>query len=473
MSDLTTLNRIADIATSYFMPMLLKSEDFDSFESNVVEESRELGAICLKSCLEAFDKALRAHLPKDWSLHDVCQRTIITLLGAVSYRRSVYTDEFGNRRIWLDEILGIPKRARLSAGAFLWVVRQASEKSYRKTALAFNQLTGEKISHVCVMDCVHTEGELLKNAPIESFDTKISQDEIFTEVDGLWIHLQSPKHRKHALPRFFYEQVRKTTSFELKMACIYAGKRKIAPARYERGNLKIVVGDDKPDVFWQRIAKQIEADYEVCDLEHIWVGHDGAEWCSAERLAQAFANTNVIGSLDPFHVMKYIVKAFPEGKKRDWAIYLACKGKGNQLAKMSKRIADKMKSGSAKDKVEQLAKYVKNNATDIHFPTSSMGTMEATNYHIGAARCKNNATSWSRRGAEAMCLIRAAIQTGHSLIVPDKGVLLTTKEKKKKQEILSAFTSSAIPAVVGSGYEMPFSHVVTPKKATISVARRS
>ena len=66
-----------------------------------------------------------------------------------------------------------------------------------------------------------------------------------------------------------------------------------------------------------------------------------------------------------------------------------------------------------------------------------------------------------------------AIQTGRPLIVPDKGALLTTKEKKKKQEVLSTFTSSAIPAVVGSGYEMLFSHATIPKKATISVARRS
>lgn len=327
------------------------------------------------------------------------------------------------------------------------------------------------------MDCVHTEGELLKNAPIEFFDTKISQDEIFTEVDGLWIHLQSPKHRKHALPRFLYEQVRETTSFELKMACIYAGKRKVAPGRYERGNLKIVVGDDKPDVFWQRIAKQIEADYEVCDLEHIWVGHDGAEWCSANRLAQFFDNaessTKVIGSLDPFHVMKYIVKAFPEGQKRDWAIYLACRGKGIKLARMTKRIASKMKAGPAKDKVETLAKYSKNNVSDIRFPSSSMGTIEATNYHIGASRCKNNATSWSRRGAEAMCLIRAAIKTGRDLIAPEKGVLFTTKEKEKKEKLLSLFTSKSIPITVGEGYEMPYSHVTLSKNANISLARRS
>ena len=37
MSDLTTLNRIADIATSYFMLMLLKSEDFDSLRAMLLK----------------------------------------------------------------------------------------------------------------------------------------------------------------------------------------------------------------------------------------------------------------------------------------------------------------------------------------------------------------------------------------------------------------------------------------------------
>ena len=102
-----------------------------------------------------------------------------------------------------------------------------------------------------------------------------------------------------------------------------------------------------------------------------------------------------------------------------------------------------------------------------------MGTMEATNYHVGAARCKNNATSWSRRGAEAICLIRAALQTGRPLVGPDKGALFGEKEKERKQAMLSRFTPSSIPAVVGSGYEMPFSHASIPKSASISVARRA
>lgn len=473
MTNLTTLDCLANAVSKFFMPKLLASEDFDSFESNISEQIRKIGAQCLKSCLESFDKILREHLPRGWTLHDMRKRTLITLLGAVTYKRSVYIDTFGNQRIWLDEILGIPKRTRLSTGAFLWVVRNAAQFSYRKTASEFGKLTGEAISHVCVMNCVHAEGRLLKNEQATSSGPKISQETIFTEVDGLWIHLQNERHRKHALPRFCYEQARKTLSFELKMACIYAGKNRVGPGRYERGNLKVIVGDDSPEEFWDSVVSQIKADYDIDDLKHIWLGHDGAQWCGTEKLAQSFGDNKVIGSLDPFHVMKYITKAFPEGATRENAVHLAYSARGEQLAEMSNRIAEEMEDGSAKQKVKDLAQYVKNHVADVRFPVTSMGTMEATNYHVGAARCKNNATSWSRRGAEAMCLIRAALQTGRSLISPDKGIFFSEKEKERKQTMLSRVASGSIPVVVGSGYEMPFSHVAIPKNVAISVARRT
>ena len=63
MPNLTTLGRIADTASRFFMPELLATEDFDSFEASASERSRQIDALCLESCLESFDKMLREHLP--------------------------------------------------------------------------------------------------------------------------------------------------------------------------------------------------------------------------------------------------------------------------------------------------------------------------------------------------------------------------------------------------------------------------
>ncbi len=469
LTNATMRGALEGAAVDYFLPELLATEDFDSFEEAVAGGARSLAAACVRRSIEAFDAMLRTQLPRGWSLHEVAGRTIVTLVGAVTYRRSVYLDRFGRRRAWADELLGIPKRSRLSAGAFLWVVRRAAEVSYRKTAAAFEEATGERISHVTVMNCVREEGRLLKSAPPAG--GRISADTAFLEVDGLWVHLQSESHREEALPRFLYEQARKTASFELKMACSYCGKREVSPGRFERGNLSVVVADEDPDAFWERVSSQLAADYELSDVSGLQVGHDGAKWCGADRIAAAMpANVAVEGSLDPFHVVKYVRRAYPEGPLRDWAVRLACRGKGKRLAEMAQRVSSAMAPGKRRDRVLELASYASANAADIRFPKASMGTMEGTNFHVGARRCKNNATSWSRAGAEAMCLVRAAILTGRDLIKPDKGQLFTAREAEAERGFLSKVGASKVPLTCGRGREVR-SHSI-PKSASISLARR-
>ena len=66
---------------------------------------------------------------------------------------------------------------------------------------------------------------------------RISQPTLFLEVDGLWVHLQSPEHRDEALPRFLYEQARKAASFELKLTALYAGKKEVVRPRVVRVGL--------------------------------------------------------------------------------------------------------------------------------------------------------------------------------------------------------------------------------------------
>lgn len=142
----------------------------------------------------------------------------------------------------------MPKRTRPSSGAFLWIVRRASEESYRKTAAAFFEMTGCAISHVTVMNCIHAERALIEAAPGASA-LKISQEEIFLEVDRLWVHLQEHTHRKKALARFPYEQARSTKSFELKIAAAYVGKRRVAPGRFARDGLALACSAGDADAF--------------------------------------------------------------------------------------------------------------------------------------------------------------------------------------------------------------------------------
>jgi len=354
MTDSIILERVADVAADCFYGELLKTEDFEAFELVVATDTRLLAAMVLRKCIERFDAEPRANMPRGWSVHERAERTLV---GAVTFERTVFLDEFGHRRAWADELLGIPPRIRLSACAFLWIASHAAELSYRKTAAEFAVLTSAPVSHVTVMNVVHREGALLKESGGEFArgGAKASQDVLFVESDGLWVHLQEREHREEALPRFLYEQARKTKSFELKIAALYAGKAKVAPGRYERGGLCLTCLDGDADAFWERAWRMLVENYEEEDVERIAVGGDGAEWCGPERVeASAAAGCVVDYTLDFFHIMKKITRAFPDegSPKREWAVSLAVRGKGKQLARMCERVAAKMKAGGKATKAQ-------------------------------------------------------------------------------------------------------------------------
>ena len=256
MPDSNILEKLSVAAAEYFYDDLLRTEDFRSFESLTAISMRIVGANAICKCLERFDADLCDNIPDGWVVHERASRTIITLLGAIEFTRTIFLDKYGRRRALLDELLGIVPRMRLSSCSFLWIATHVSELSYRKTAAEFTSLSGVSISHVTVMNVVHKEGALLKETCAEfarKGTLRISQDTLFIESDGLWVHLQETKHREKGLPRFLYEQARKTKSFELKIAALYAGKARVAPGRYRRAGLCLTCLDADADVFWERV----------------------------------------------------------------------------------------------------------------------------------------------------------------------------------------------------------------------------
>lgn len=330
----------------------------------------------------------------------------------------------------------------------------AAEESYRKTAAAFEAETGCRVSHVCVMSCVRRAAELLRRREPPA-SGRISQGTLFLEVDGLWVHLQASGHRAEALPRFLYEQARKARSFELKLAALYAGKRRVAPGRYERGGLRLTCADAAPEGFWDEVWTMLSAEYEPSDVETLWVGADGGPWCGAGRVAEmAPESCEARASLDPFHVMQKVCRAFPEGSRREWAAGLARRGRPLQLARMCERVLPKIRDARRREKVRELRGYMLNNAGSVVFPKESMGTMEGTNAHVGAARMKGRGMSWSRKGAEAMCLVRCAMAEGRPIVASTFPAFFAKREEKAAERF-RANMRSFVPESSGSGWMPP------------------
>ena len=80
--------------------------------------------------------------------------------------------------------------------------------------------------------------------------------------------------------------------------------------------------------------------------------------------------------------------------------------------------------------------------------------------------------SWSRAGAEAMCLVRCALATGRALLAPDKGALFTQKEQ---QAAFADTVRSArgVQARVGRGYLPPHQAATGSLKTAAGFRARS
>ena len=428
-----------------FAPVLAATEDLDSFEGALSSGIRTLAASAMAASMERFDRSLRRQVPPGWRPHEVAPRTLVTLVGEVTYRRTVYVDAHGCRRAWADELLGIRPRARLSACAFLWLARRSAEVSYRKAAAQFEAMSGARVSHVTAMRCAREEGRLLLAAEPEG--PRLSCEGVRVEVDGLWVALQASSHRDAALPRFLYEQARRRSSAELKVASAYAAKAPAGNGRKRRVALSLVASAEEPGAFFARVAAQMAASFDLDDVRRVHYGADGGAWCGPERLASLLPpHARILFRLDPFHVMQAICRAFPEGRAREWARHLALKGKGAALSRMAERVAARV-AGPRRERLRCLASYARRFASAIGTRAAPMGTAESTNALI-AARMKGRGMAWSREGAEAMC----ALRSGRALIAPAKGAWLTERERAARG---CSWSAACVPYASGSGWEGP------------------
>ncbi|MEG2533731.1 MAG: UPF0236 family protein, partial [Gordonibacter sp.] len=177
---------------------------------------------------------------------------------------------------------------------------------------------------------------------------------MFAEADGIFVALQTPQRRKSAIARFFYEQSRKKSSFEIKCGCVYAGKTQKG-ARSQRGNVALYATCGTAEDLWAGMNATIAADYVTDDIEVVHYASDAGGWCKA--LGIEYGKTLVQG-LDLFHVMKYVHRAFPEGAGREHLVSLALRHRPEALACACKRMACKVKDERRRQKIYECGRYV-------------------------------------------------------------------------------------------------------------------
>ena len=448
----TTFSTLVAAIADYFYLALKATEDFDSFCRTAREGMREAAVAALAECVERFDLEVASQVPRTWKLRGKPSRTVITMLGKVTYSRRLYRDEHGRNRYPTDEILGVPKRRRLTSDVFLWLVTRAARVSYRRTAADFAEVSGVGVSAMCPWRAVQQEGELIRSRLGSSPSRGISQADVFAECDGIYVAMQSPERRAEAIGRFFYEQSRSKRSVELKVGCVYAGKRMVGK-RGTRGNVALFATVGTADEMRAGMRATVAADYDLSDIECMHYASDAGGWCLSSGL-EGIGGSYEQG-LDLYHVMRHVHRAFPEGSGREHLVSLALRRRPEAFAAAVDRMMPLVCDAGRREKMRECRDYVAGHA-ELLRGGGSLGTMEGTNAYVWAKRMKSFGCSWSRRGAGNMALVLCRVCASRELELPPKGAFFTASELGKAAESLARKGAEAARQLAtGKGWEPP------------------
>ena len=451
MAYINTRKQLIDVASKHLQPFLLKCEDFDKFEQIVDKEINSIKKDVIVKCIEEFDEQLRKEAPSSWTIIKRIKRTIICIFGEITFSRTLFIDEYGIRRYWCDELLGVPERSRFSADSILWLLENVAYVSYGQTAKRFYKMSGYKVSKMAIWYLVQKEAILIEQYGYINIE-KLSQGSICVEADGIFVAMQTPERRKKVIERFKYEHERKKVSFEIKCGCIYAGKTKEGN-RTRRVNVDLIAGVISPESFWKNMNSKISAEYVLEDLEKIYFASDAGGWCTNHKLDYLTKNTDdVMQTIDNFHVYQAIWRAFPDAKKYNWFVRKIIKKQPESIVNVLDRIIPKT-HGAKRKKIKALRSYVFNNMKLIK-TSFNLGTMEATHAYVWGKRMKHIGGAWTKKGGHAMAVLLAYIYSGKKLITPKKCSYYSKQDLNKINTKLDKLGAKIISKTrVGRGYE--------------------
>ncbi len=432
-----------EVLVEFCLDRVRRSEDFDKAETSALEDVLALLAAAMSQALGLFDQELFAGRPEGWRVKDARPRAILTEFGEVSFTRRIYTDEYGDRRTYLDEILSLRPRKRLSAGASHALALFGAEIPYERAARVLFRHCPDRVSAMTTMSTLREVGDLLEGVAErrreDLFDLGLVPDgareseELLLEADGVWVALQNDKAR----------------GVEIKALAAYEGKdagRRVGVVHHA------LVGGAKR--FWEEGVAKVASHYSLPSLDRCYTGSDGAGWCAG--LADYLHGPKIVHKLDPWHVNRALKAAFPEPDDAAPLFELLHAGRIGELLDM---LALRVETGYGDEgKTRTLIGYLERNRAAIEAEAPGMGTMEGTIAHLYAARMKVWGGAWSREGASDMARIRSTLASGEALPAPRRDVTFKAEDRKRREAILEkrryAFSYEMVRSE-GKGYEPP------------------
>lgn len=343
----------------------------------VIEEfslkAEEVIRKAIKDYLEEIDLKFRYSdsRTKNYYVKDTKERTIITMFGEITYKRTIYLDRLTNKRFcYVDDKLGITKKIRYTNDVAAYITEAYSnENSMIKVGEEVGNLIYSKFS---LKDnrLFSLPRQTIYNILKRSKEIRIIPLEEKRDIKDLYILMDEkflPDHK---------EKEKIKNSYQVKSALILEGLDKNDKKRHKYINpqyYSAYKGDFSLD-----LINHISYRYNLDFLENIHILSDGANWIKGVSKEISFPNTKTTNYLDKFHFHQSIWRI-----SKDKNIY---KKAVNYLYHNNKEHLYKLFSIIQTDSNLKEISYIKNNykliQNTIHLKKMNCAMEQCVSHHL-------------------------------------------------------------------------------------------
>ena len=358
---------------------------YSEFVSGVSVGLQMCGAGILRKTFERMDAEFRSSPGRTerYYVKNTRNRTIITLFGEVTYRRTEYIDRTtGAPFVYVDEEIGLFRRQRYDSTI---AALAYDAYSHHTSMIEVGKQIGDRIagfrldpdrgkyaiSRQQIFNMINRFSSI-KTAPPQAEETP---ETLFIMADEKYIHLQQEMEEWRAgLFKEGYSikdiaQMEKEKHFSemVKLAVVFTGREKLLnksgePLKRPRWKLtgtRYLAFPHETKDFWPRVFDEISSIYDMDKVKRIYILGDGAEWIRGGVNEMTSENCKVKFALDRYHLSKKINTITKESVYRKLLTdYVRNGDRTSFLTTVDSLYSEKEMSDNTKSAVDYILKHM-------------------------------------------------------------------------------------------------------------------
>jgi len=352
--------------------------------------------------LEQKEEQILKERPVELRVKDMRERTLVTRFGDITVRRRRYQDKQGAYHFLLDDHLNWRSHQSATPSLTEALVDSATGSTFRRVSREVEKYTAGVLSASTVHGLLQ---RVTQNAiDREKADWRSCFESgtlsppgpgkipvLYTEADGLWVHLQQEK-QEH---------------YELKNAIAYEGWERISQKeeRYELVGKKVYCRGDDSIPFWDGAGLEWHSWWDLGYTDLIVVGGDDAGWIDKGTDELGFS----VRQLSGFHLARSCRRGWENGGDMYDAIRsnrirstlgTLREHEGKTAEKSRYYVLNRLEKGA--DWREKVVEYEIREDFQIPEGARGLGAIEGNEANLFADRMKDRGMSWTISGAQHM-----------------------------------------------------------------------